>query len=140
MQLDKFLNNRNKRIVFVIFIIITIYILLFIYYKIYSIYHIGIKCIFYTLTKLYCPGCGVTRAIFSLIRFKFKEALHYNLLVTVLLPFIFSYIFLRIVNWINFSNKKIKIFNYKFWNFLLIITIIFGILRNIKFFDFLAPK
>ena len=139
MQLDKFLNNRKKRIVFIIFTIISIYILLFIYYKIYSIYHIGIRCIFYTLTKLYCTGCGITRAIFSLIRFKFKEALHYNLLVTLFLPFILIYLLLRIINWINFNNKEIKFFNNRFWNFLLIITIIFGILRNIKLFDFLAP-
>lgn len=139
MQLDKFLNNRKKRIVFIIFTIISIYILLFIYYKIYSVYHIGIRCIFYTLTKLYCPGCGITRAIFSLIRFKFKEALHYNLLVTLFLPFILIYLLLRIINWINFNNKEIKFFNNRFWNFLLIITIIFGILRNIKLFDFLAP-
>lgn len=139
MQLDKFLNNQKKRIAFIIFTIISIYILLFIYYKIYSMYHIGIRCIFYTLTKLYCPGCGITRAFFSLIRFKFKEALHYNLLVTLFLPFILIYILLRIINWINFNNKEIKFFNNRFWNFLLIITIIFGILRNIKLFDFLAP-
>ena len=96
-------------------------------------YDIGIPCIFFELTGFYCPGCGATRAIASLIRLNPYQALRYNpLTIILLLPsiiyLIYKYIFngkKRVPNWI--------------WCILLIITILFGILRNIPVFYYLAP-
>ncbi len=44
------------------------------------------RCPFYALTHRLCPGCGGTRALYELLHLNLPGALHYNALVTVLLP------------------------------------------------------
>ncbi|MFW2333201.1 DUF2752 domain-containing protein [Ilumatobacter sp.] len=44
-----------------------------------------IPCPFRTLTGLWCPGCGMTRATHHLLRGNVMQALHYNLFVIVIL-------------------------------------------------------
>ena len=45
------------------------------------------SCPFNSLTGLYCPGCGMTRGLHQLTHGHFLEALHYNALMLMLLPF-----------------------------------------------------
>lgn len=96
-------------------------------------YNIGIPCIFNKVTNLYCPGCGITRSIKSLLSLDFYQAFRYNMLTTILLPFLVFYFIYSFI-----LKKDLKLPNY-FWYTLLIIIISFGILRNIPFFNFLAP-
>lgn len=42
-----------------------------------------IPCLFHTLTKLHCPGCGNTRAAMALLRLELGAMLHYNLMFPV---------------------------------------------------------
>jgi hypothetical protein len=44
------------------------------------------RCPIYGTTHLLCPGCGATRAFHELLHLNLKGALHYNALVTLLLP------------------------------------------------------
>jgi Protein of unknown function (DUF2752) len=44
------------------------------------------RCPFYAATHWMCPGCGGTRAFYELLHLNLRWALHYNALVTVLLP------------------------------------------------------
>ena len=46
------------------------------------------KCPFHLLTGLECPGCGSQRAIHSLLNGKIGQALHYNLLVVIAIPYL----------------------------------------------------
>ena len=108
-------------------------ILLIVYYFLNQTVYLEIPCIFHKITGLYCPGCGITRMFFSLLNFKFYQAFRYNMLVFIML---FGYIFIKIIeiltkHKINFSNN--------FQISLLVITILFGILRNIDTFSFLLP-
>ena len=94
---------------------------------------VKIPCIFFELTGLYCPGCGITRAFFSLLKLDIYQAFRYNILVITLLPFLLLYF---IYKYILEGRKKIPNL---IWIILLIITILFGILRNIPLFSFLKP-
>lgn len=94
----------------------------------------NLTCIFYDITGLYCPGCGITRMFLALSKLEFYQAFRYNSLVFCLLLFALMYIFY------NFGcYKKVKKLNSKATIVLIIIVILFGILRNIPYFEFLAP-
>ena len=41
----------------------------------------GLRCFFYELTDLYCPGCGSSRALSSLLHGDWKGAFTHNVLV-----------------------------------------------------------
>lgn len=46
------------------------------------------RCPFLSLTGLRCPGCGSQRALHSLLHGEIARAAHYNLLLTLSLPFV----------------------------------------------------
>ena len=92
-------------------------------------YNIGIPCIFHEITGLYCPGCGATRAIASLLKLDFYQALRYNLIIIISIPLFIVYLLYK---------RKDEIPNIILYLYLCTI-VIFGILRNISYFSFLAP-
>ena len=110
-------DNKSKIIIFSLGILFVLFIK----------YNIGIPCIFNKITGLYCPGCGMTRSVISLIKLNFYLAFRYNMLIILIIPVGILYLILKknIPNWI--------------WCVLLLIVILFGILRNIPMFNFLAP-
>ena len=59
-----------------------------------SIYHGHSICLFTNLFGVECLGCGMTRAVFSLMYFRFEDAWHYNKLVYVVAP-ILAYLYLK---------------------------------------------
>ena len=110
---------------------------LIIYFILSELLDVGIPCLFYEITGYYCPGCGITRLLFSLLKLDFYQAFRYN-------PLIFILILITGIYWLvkfilkKFMNVSIEIPNYVYY-ILLVIVIIFGILRNIPMFDFLSP-
>ena len=98
---------------------------------------ISIPCPIHFITKLYCPGCGITRMIKSIIKLEFYQAFRYNQLVFLLFPF---FLFLIIDYLIKIISKKEPIYKKipeYVWIILIIILLIFGIIRNI--FPYFAP-
>ncbi len=51
-----------------------------------SIYNGKSICIFTNIFGVECWGCGITRAIFSALYFRFAEAWEYNRLVAIVFP------------------------------------------------------
>ncbi|RJP73032.1 MAG: DUF2752 domain-containing protein [Ignavibacteriales bacterium] len=88
-----------------------------------NLYH----CPFHSVTGLYCPGCGGLRAVDSLLKFDFTNALRYNPLVVAFIP-LFLLGFNRSIREKFFKAEFIKI---KFPLVLLCLVICFGVLRNI---------
>lgn len=102
--------------------------------------NLAIPCLFYKLTNLYCPGCGLTRMLISLIHLDFYQAFRYNPLLFCYLPFIMILTIDFICKWIqdkqNYLYTKIPNFIYLV---LIFLTIGFGLLRNIPQFSYLKP-
>ncbi len=96
-------------------------------------YGYRIPCIFHEITGLYCPGCGGTRMCLSLLKLDIYQAFRYNMLLTIAIPFIILHFICRYI-----FKLKYKIPNW-FIYFLIVIVLVFGILRNIPYFSFLAP-
>lgn len=120
-------QTTNFKKIIILFAIGILVIILFLKYD------IGIPCIFFELTGWYCPGCGITRAFVSLLQFDIYQAFRYNMLIVILLPF-------AIIYWIySFVLKGKKRIANVVWYLLLAITILFGVLRNISIFSYLAP-
>jgi len=130
----------KKRIYKTILVYLLIILITFLYFYLNQNYNFSIPCLFHKITGYYCPGCGITRCIFSLLKGHIYEAFMYNQLVFILLPFLIAYIiyitYIYIFNKQNNINKIIP--NYIFI-ILLIITISFGILRNTNLFPYLKP-
>lgn len=122
-----------KKKILTLLVIIVSFILYLIIGEHFSLY---IDCPIKKLTGLYCPGCGITRMFFSILQLDFYQAFRYNPLVFISLPF-FIFFYLQ-----SLFTKKEPLYNKvptKVWIALIIIFIIYGILRNVPFFTFLAP-
>ncbi|MBR3116474.1 MAG: DUF2752 domain-containing protein [Bacilli bacterium] len=120
-----------KYLVFLLIIIFSIFI------TIYVLEQIGYKCFYLELFNVYCPGCGTTRMIKSIIELDFYQAFRYNPLVFILSIIGFIYFVINSVRYI--SNKKLIKIPLKVIYVLLAILIIYGVLRNIPGFEFLRP-
>lgn len=95
-------------------------------------------CQFHRLTGLNCPGCGMTRAVYALLHGEFLAALRDNALlvgVGCLAGVRAGWLVLaKIRGW-----PTGKIFPEKWLWLLLTTTLLFGLLRNLPVFAFLAP-
>ena len=98
-----------------------------------KVFNFAIPCLFHEITNLYCPGCGITRMFLALFKLDFYQAFRYNPLVFILLILSIVYFLVKKIGKLNF-----KLPNYIYY-YLLFIVIIYGILRNIPLFSFLAP-
>ena len=100
------------------------------------------SCPVYTITGLYCPGCGSLRALHQLFHGNISNAFGFNPLMVIALPFI-AYSFLSYIL-DGITGKTLpKIFIPAFYIWLILgIILLFGILRNIRIYPFilLAPS
>lgn len=123
------LNNKTKECK----ILITFFsVIICLYYL-----KIPVICLFHKITKLYCPGCGVTRMFDALIHLNFKAAISYNAFVFCLLIMLFIYTLLNLVRYL-LKKPVYKIPTFVFY-LLIILAILFAVVRNIPTFSSLAP-
>ena len=120
------LNNMKEYRKYIILIIGF-----FSYFILGKIFDFYIPCPVYSITGLYCPGCGVTRMFISIFKLDFYQAFRYNQLTFIMLPF-FLILFIDYL----ISIKKNKNSLYKriptfVWIILIIVFMAFGIIRNI---------
>ncbi len=98
-------------------------------------------CPFYALTGLYCPGCGTLRSLHALLQGDVLQALAYNSLAIVLLPFVIGSLVWGIV--VELRRPREAVRPWPAWplRVLLGLILVYWILRNVPLapFDVLAP-
>lgn len=60
-----------------------------------KLFGLGLPCLFHSLTGLYCPGCGGTRAVRSLLRGDLRMSFQYHPLVLYAVLVLFLEMILR---------------------------------------------
>lgn len=130
----KFNIEKIKKSI-IVFIILSIIFITFLYLN--KKFSFFIPCLFHQITHLYCPGCGATRMVLSILKLDFYKAFRYNPYLFIISPFLITYYIIYYINWLK--DRQFKI-NDKIWYFILIVGIVFSILRNIPAFSFLAPE
>ena len=99
----------------------------------------GFPCVLHSLTGLHCPGCGISRMFISLASLDFKAAFSYNAYVMTVGPIAAVFILKHYIIYVLKGNKKIGKLENALLIIALILAIVFGIIRNIPTFSFLAP-
>ena len=93
--------------------------------------NVYIKWLFHNSEEFACPACGLTRAIYCLATFRFKEAFYYHAFFVVFLP-VTAYIVITLT--VNlFAGKKVLPYPKKYSVYLYIyfgLYVAFAILRN----------
>lgn len=99
----------------------------------------GFPCVLHSLTGLNCPGCGISRMFISLASLDFKAAFSYNAYVMTVGPVAAVFVLKHYIIYVLKGNKKTGKFENALLIIALILAIVFGIIRNIPAFSFLAP-
>ena len=92
-------------------------------------------CVFHEVTGLYCPGCGSTRCLHSLLQGDIAAALGYNPLAVLAMPFLAVGLLLpteKFRKWAGYPATGWTVF---------FVLLAFGLLRNLPAYPFnlLAP-
>jgi hypothetical protein len=99
------------------------------------------KCTLYQTTGLHCPGCGTTRAFYSLFNGRFEEAVGFNLFALLVSPYL-AYSLVRLTwNWLWGVPTRARPWPPKLMWGLVILVVVFWVVRNIPLYPFtmLAP-
>ena len=104
------------------------------YFVVTSILGYGIPCPIRLITRLQCPGCGISRMLISMIKLNFTAAFEYHPVLFASLPFL-AVIFGDML-WRYIYHGKCEL---RKWENIVIIAIIvclmiFGIIRNVATF------
>lgn len=124
MKVLGLLKNHKKVVLLGLLLIIALYVYI-------KPNHLGpiLPCVFNKVTGLYCPGCGMSRAFNAAAHFEFYQSFRYNALIYILGPMLL----------IEFILRKRKKNTQTITILMLCIALLYGVLRNIHTFSFLAP-
>lgn len=94
-----------------------------------------VTCVFKTVTGIFCPACGMTRAFIAILHFNFLEACYQNLLSIPLFIFIFYSLFQIgkdfLKNRFSYIPKLLLFFEHHYL-IIIVLLIISFIFNNLK--------
>ncbi len=99
----------------------------------------GFWCPVWSLTGLYCPGCGVSRMFLRLLRLDLPGAFRANPLLFAALPLIGALLCVRGVRYVKTGERGTPRWEERLWVTLAGVFVVYGLLRNLPAFSVLAP-
>ena len=91
---------------------------------------IGIPCLFYTVTGLKCPGCGISRMLLSLLRLDFRAAFRYNPFLLLTSPILMFLLIESDLQYVRNKRRKTILGQVLLWGEI-VGLLAYGIIRNI---------
>ena len=122
-------NDVKERAKTLSFILTSLLIILFLYYLFVRFTGIKLPCVFYELTHLQCPGCGITRMLTQFLQFNFVKGIKFNYFLGFTLPIVVFMI--GYMSYTYILNKTYSKWFNTFITIYLICLLSWGILRNI---------
>ena len=117
--------NRIKNFIILVILIIFLY----------TTSILPVTCFFKSVTFIYCPACGMTRAFRSILNLNFLDAIYFNILSIPLFIFIAYFSFILVIDLIKndsiFIPNLLDFFKNYYWIFLILLFISF-IFNNLK--------
>ena len=110
------------------------------YYAAVRLFHIGIPCLVYKIFGIYCPSCGVSRMCVALLRGDLVGGFRNNPFAFFALPSLAVVLLRQTVLYVLRGGQSLSVIERVLLWGLFFASIVFGILRNIEAFSFLAPR
>lgn len=111
----------------------------FAYYLLIQFTPFHLFCLFQRITKLACPGCGITHFLVRLLHFDIPGAVQENVAVAGLILLWGPLLFIRVIwhpKWLQKNGRFERILAY----ICVLLLLAFGILRNLPGMEFLLPS
>ena len=90
----------------------------------------GIPCIFYQITGLKCPGCGISRMCISLLKGDIYSAWGYNRGIMLMSPFIAYFIIREAYLYIRYDDLTLKKWERVLAIIIIVLLLLFDLVRN----------
>ena len=91
---------------------------------------LGIPCVFYEITGLKCPGCGISKMFISLVKLDFVSAFWHNPFLFITGPFLVAYLALSEIKYVRTGNNDMGKWEIFLW-VELALALAYAVLRNI---------
>ena len=111
----------------------------FAYYLLIQFTPFHLFCLFQRITKLACPGCGITHFLVRLLHFDIPGAVQENVAVAGLILLWGPLLFIRVI-WHPKGLQKNGRFERILAYICVVLLLAFGILRNLPGMEFLLPS
>lgn len=111
----------------------------FAYYLLIQFTPFHLFCLFQRITKLACPGCGITHFLVRLLHFDIPGAVQENVAVAGLILLWGPLLFIRVIwhpKWLQKNGRFERILAC----ICVVLLLAFGILRNLPGMEFLLPS
>lgn len=111
----------------------------FAYYLLIQFTPFHLFCLFQRITKLACPGCGITHFLVRLLHFDIPGAVQENVAVAGLVLLWGPLLFIRVIwhpKWLQKNGRFERILAC----ICVVLLLAFGILRNLPGMEFLLPS
>ena len=135
----KALTPARARLRRVLFLYGAALLLLLCYYAAVRLFDVGIPCPVYAGIGVYCPACGVSRMCVAILQGDIVGGFRYNPFAFFALPILAVVLLRQTVLYVLRGESILSVIERILLWGLFFASIVFGILRNIEAFSFLAP-